>query len=358
MRCDDAKEFVSAVYDGEAVPPHAAEHIAGCAACRELLEGYAAMGAGLRGYGSLLLAQPVADRTWPEIQRNTTAWWKKGFEMMRVPRIAFASLVLLSAGLGSRLALVEVRAHGEGSVLMLKLTPAEGTGFDCYVSTVDARKDSCGGLSQMNKSNLFYSIKALKRDGDRVLLSVRSRVTPLGPAGFGPDTEQTLPETQSWFTPGETLSMPNTGELKLALTGEWADHFPVVVAANQLLDPGPHEIRLTSPLLLKNNVVAGDVAGSTAVGDGPGEGAWLYVPGEGRFLLSPTPVAGAVPAAVQLNRVSFESNGQRYVLVTGTPVVRGDKLWVVHSPAFRPSPGITGTAETPMIGAGPVAKLL
>ncbi len=353
MRCDDAKEFVSAVYDGEAVPAHAAEHIARCADCRKLLEGYAAMGVGLRGYASLLIAQPVPDRTWPGTQRNTTVWWKKGFEMMRVPRIAFASLLLLLAGVGSRLALVEVRAHGEGSVLLLKLTPAEGAGFTCYVSTTDNEKNSCRGLSQIDKSNLVYAVDALKREGDRVLLSVRSRVTPLGPAEFGPETEQTLPETQVWFTPGETFSVPNTGELKLALTGEWADHFPVVVAGNQLLDPGPHEIRLTSPLLLKNNAVAGDMPGATAVGDSPGEGVYLYIPGEGRFLLSPTPVAGAVPAAVQLNRVSFESHGQRYVIVTGTPVIRGDKLWVLHSPAYRPSPKAPGD-----IGAGPVSKLL
>ena len=59
MRCDEAEEFVSAVYDGETVPPQAAEHIAHCAACEELLKGYAEMGASLRAYGSLLLAEPV-----------------------------------------------------------------------------------------------------------------------------------------------------------------------------------------------------------------------------------------------------------------------------------------------------------
>lgn len=39
MRCDEAKEFVSAIYDGETVLPQAAEHMARCADCQELLRG-------------------------------------------------------------------------------------------------------------------------------------------------------------------------------------------------------------------------------------------------------------------------------------------------------------------------------
>ena len=71
----------------------------------------------------------------------------------------------------------------------------------------------------------------------------------MGPAGFGPDTASSLPEVQSWFTPGKTLAVPNTGELKLTITGGWSDHVPV--GGHASLDPGVNEIRLVSPLLLK-----------------------------------------------------------------------------------------------------------
>ena len=354
MRCDEAKEFVSAIYDGETVPPQAAEHMARCADCQELLKGYAEMGATLRSYGSLLIAEPVLDRTWLTTRKDKTIWWEKSMQMMRIPRIAFACLVLLLVVLGSRLALVEVRAHEDGSVLMLKLTPAQGNSLQCFVSTTDTDNNHCGGFAQMDRSNLFYSIKAVRKDGGRVLLSIRSRVAPLGPGGYGPDTESTLPETQSWFTPGQPLLIPDTGELKLALTGEWVDHMPVTFGSNQLLDPGPSEIRLTSPLLLKNNQVVGDMGNGSADADEPGDGAFLYIPGEGRFILSLTPVEGAIPTKVQLNRVSFESNGQRYIIITGTPISRGGDIWVRHDVAYKPSPE---TIQVPMVGAGPVSKL-
>ena len=355
MTCDKAKVYVSALYDGETVPLAAAEHTAHCADCQELLKEYAELGAELRIYGSLLLATPVPDRTWLTTQRNKTMWWQKGFEMMRIPRIAFACLVLVLIVLGSRLALVEVRAHEDGSVLMLKLTPAQGgDSLSCNISASGIDHNSCGGLAQIDQSNLFFAVKALKRDGSRVLLSIRSKVTPIGPAGFGPDTAATLPETQSWFTPGETLSVPNTGDLKLTLTGEWADHIPATLGGNHLLDPGPNEIRLTSPLLLKNNTVVGDMPKAFAAGDQPGEGVFLYIPGEGRFLLSTMPVAGAVAAEVQLNRVSFDSDGQTYVIVTAMPITRAEKIWVLHDAAYKPKSEAT---QGPQIGAGPVSKL-
>lgn len=348
MKCDDAQEYVMAVYDGETVPSEEAEHMARCAECQELLKRYAEMGATLRSYGSLFLAEPVPDRTWLTTRQNTTRWWQKGFHMMRIPRLAFASLVLLLVILGSRLALVEVHAHDDGSVLMLKLTPAQGDSVQCDLSTLDAKHNKCGGLAQIDKSNLFYAVKALKKDGSRVLLSIRSKVTPLGPAGYGPNTESTLPETQSWFTPGDTLSLPGTGALNLKLTGEWADHIPI--GGHQLLDPGPNEIRLTSPLLLKNNKVIGDMGKASA----DGESASIYIPGEGRFILSSTPVTDAIAATVQLNRVYFESHGQKYVLVTGMPVSRAERLWVVHQAVYKPLPDMD---QGPVISAGPPSKL-
>lgn len=356
MRCDDAREYVSALYDGETVPLQAAEHTAHCADCQELLKRYAETGARLRSYGSLLVAEPVPDRTWLTTKSSKTIWWEKGLQMMRIPRVAFACLILVLLALSSRLALVEVRAHEDGSALMLKLTPAQGDSISCNVSTIDTDHNRCGGLAQIEKTNLFYGVKAVRRDGSRVLLSIRSKITPLGPAGYDADTESKLPEVQSWFTPGERLLVPGTGELKLALTGQWADHIPVTFGSNQLLYPGPNEMRLTSPLLLKNDRVAADMANASASCDQPGEGVFLYIPGEGRFILSPAEIPGATPGTVQLNRVSFESHGQKYVILSGMPVSReGKKIWVLHDAAYKPSPE---SMQGPLIGAGPVNKLL
>ena len=353
MRCDEVEVYLSAIYDGETVPLCAAEHAARCAKCQELLKGYAEMGAALRSYGSLLIAEPVPERTWLKTKRNKTTWWEEGLQMMRIPRIAFACLLLSIVVLGSRLALIGARAHEGGSVLMLKLTPAQGDGIGCDLSVSGGAQDRCEGLAQIAGSNLFYSVKAMKRDDGRILLSIRAKVTPLGPAAFGPETPGSLPEIQSWFTPGQTLAVPNTGALKLTLTGGWSDHIPA--GGNSLADPRPNEIRLTSPLLLKNNTVAGDMAGASAGGDDPDQAVSFYVPGEGRFILSATQSNGAVPATVQQNRINFESNGQKYVIVAGLPVSRAGRLWVLHDVTYKPGPD-AGTG--PSIGSGPLSKLL
>lgn len=355
MKCDEVAEYVSALYDGESVPPKMAEHIARCAQCRELLKEYAQMGATMRSYGGLLIAKPLVAPTWLTIGQNRSKWWKKGLETMRIPRIALGSLVFLLIVLGSRLAVVEVRAHEDGSVLMLRLTPAQGDAVSCDVSTSDMQLNKCGGLAQINKTNLLYAVKALRKDGSRVLLSIRTKASPLGPGAFDQDTENSMPEMQVWFTPGQILSLPNTGMLNLTLTGQWADHIPVRIGTNQLLDPGPNEIRLTSPLLLKNNKVAGDMANASADADQPGDGVVFYLPGEGRFLLSLTQFAGAVTANVQLNRISFKSEGQDYVIVTGMPVSRSAKVWVLHDAASMPA---HDSVQRAFIGAGPIGKIL
>ena len=355
MKCAEAQLFLSAIYDGEPVPPQAAEHTAHCAACQDLLHGFVEMSAALRSYGSLLLAHPVPPRTWLTPRTNKSLWLNKGLQKMRIPRVAFACLILLLLALGSRLALVEVRAHDDGSVLMLKLTPAQGNSIQCFVSTVSTNHDNCRGFAQIDHSNLTFAVRAVRKEGDRVLLSIRSTVAPLGPGGFTPDVERSLPETQSWFIPGQTVSLPDTGDLKVVLTGEWADHVPVQLGNNQLLDPAPNEVRLSSPLLLKNNQVAGEMFNSSADADQPGEGAFLYIPGEGRFILSPTQVEGAVLAKVELNRVLFESNGEKYVIVTGAPIIRGDSIWVLHQLAYSGPPE---RMQQTMLGAGPVSKLI
>ena len=355
MKCGEVQEFLSAIYDGEPVPPQAAEHTAHCAACQELLNSFDEMSAALRSHGRFLIDEPVPARTWLTTEEHKRTWRQKGLQMMRIPRIAFACLVLALIAVSSRLAVVEVRAHEAGSVLMLKLALPQGDTIQCFVSTINTGHENCGGIAQVDQRNLFYTIKVVKREGDRVLLSVRSRVAPLGPGAFTPEVANSLPETQTWFTPGETLSLSHVGDLKIALTGQWADHIPVWVGTNQLLDPAPNEVRLTSPLLLKNNQVAGEMFNSSADADQPGEGAFLYIPGEGRFILSPTSAEGGIPAKVEFNRVSFVSNGQKYVIVTGAPVIRGDTVWIIHDPDYRGSPELMQHAQ---LGAGLVSKLL
>ena len=350
MTCDQAQPYLSALYDGEPIPPEAADHAVHCARCQDQLQQYAQTSAALRSYASQLVSQTVPPRTWLSTSTPTPArWWGKATQSMRIPRLTFAALVLVLVALGSRLALVEVHAHNDGAVVLLKLTPAHGEPLTCDLSTTDPKQNGCNGLAQLNDSNFVYSIKSLRKDGERVLLSLRYRVDPPGPDGFNEEVRKTLPETQLWFTPGQTLLLPNTNA---TITGQWSDHIPVTFFGSPLLDPKPDEIRLVSPILIEDNQVAGDQHGGSASGD---QGVSVYLPGQGLFTLSTTQVPNAVPATVDLNRITFKSNHHSYLIVAGMPITRRETLWVIHDPAYLPSE--PSNRSHSFIGAGPVHTL-
>ena len=72
-------------------------------------------------------------------------------------------------------------------------------------------------------------------------------------------------------------------------------------------------------------------------------------------MVSATQISGGVAAVVQLNRISFEDDGQKYVIVAGMPVSRAEKLWVLREATYKPGPN---REPGPSIGAGPLAKML
>ena len=90
-----------------------------------------------------------------------------------------------------------------------------------------------------------------------------------------------------WFVPGEQLKIdvPDVGTL--TLTGEWMDHMPILIGLHgQDMSPGPGELRIASPLLLKDKTVAGDLAGALSGifgTDDPDQAVWIYIPGRAVF---------------------------------------------------------------------------
>jgi exosortase D (VPLPA-CTERM-specific) len=88
MKCEEAAEFVSALCDGESIPPVAAEHVGACESCRARLKEYGEIGAELRRVASLDSPSEARARTWETRQRTTSSWWEKGWDL-------FATLPLL-----------------------------------------------------------------------------------------------------------------------------------------------------------------------------------------------------------------------------------------------------------------------
>jgi hypothetical protein len=334
MICDDAAENISALCDGETIPPTAAQHIATCPACQARLSDYLAMGVELRRTASLGLADAVPSRTWTKTQNRAAAWWQKGWGTMRIPRVAFAGLIAGILVLASALAVNRARAQNTGTVVLLNTAGPSGPLADCPLSTQD-KNQSCSWNGRVGSQFLAYKVRLLSRDRSRVLLGIRTLTYPLasGPHNLSSFVNNNEPGRKVWFKPGEPLKFNVPEAATLTLKGEWLDHMPVMGT----LDPGPNELRLGRPLLLKDKVVVGDLSG--AIGgvygsDNQDEAMAFYVPGEGRFLLSQLPMKGAIEAHVAQGRISFEEGGHSWELLSGVPVCRADHVWVLHKPNF------------------------
>jgi hypothetical protein len=356
MRCDDAAEFVSALCDGETIPRAAAEHVGMCASCQARLEEYMEMGAELRLVASLAIKERVSPRVWSNPRSTFAIWWQKVWGTMRIPRLAFAILIAAIVSLGSTLAVVKARAHSDGTVVVLKVTRPEGDPVGCPLSTQDKDQATCAFIGQMKGKVIGCQIDLISREGNRVELAVRTKT--FGPLSgtFSLSDIKNEPQKQVFFEPGQTVKLDVAGSGTLTVTGEWFDHMPAFIdTSNNDLDPGPEELRLVSPLLLRDNQVHGDTQGGSATVDKAGQGVEIYMPGEGRFILSLSPMQGAVQARVSLNRISFQEAGRSYVFLTGSPVTRGEHIWVLHEAYFKP---LDMAGENAFIGSGDLNQLV
>ena len=354
MRCEDAAEFVSALYDGETIPRAAAEHVSFCQVCQLRLKEYIEMGVELRRMASLNAESEVKDRTW-EMQPGTIRrWWQKGWETMRIPRLAFALSLMAVVALSSGLTLIGVRAHEHGSVALLKIAlPDKEAGMNslpCPLSTEDKNYSDCDNSIGMISGSFSYKIKLLSRDGNRIQLGVRTAF--VNRANSTETVAQKLQgaiEREYWFVPGETLRIDVDELGPVAVTGEWQDHMPYFAKMDleHNLEPGPNELRMISPILLRDDRVVFDAQGGAATSNGPNAAFWVNVPGDGVYVLSMSPLPDSVEAHAADNRVAFEISGQSYQFVTGAPITREEKIWILHrANAKPPMNGVFGTAKS------------
>jgi len=360
FQCEDAAEYVSALADGETIPSAFAQHIGSCAACQARLHDYLAMGAELRRVASV-----DADDTLPALsidkRRTPRSLWKKGLETMRIPKFAFALLVLAVVVLASSLTIVKVGAHSSGSVLILNVTGPNGEPHQCVIDTTK-RDYPCAFFSLIGRLSTGFEFRVLARDGERVQLGMRSMARPLQISKADSNLSQEVesePQAQYWFEVGQTLKLEVSGIGTVLITGEWTDHVPVLPeqGANHL-DPGPDQVRILSPLLLKDNQVVGDMEGGMTSADNRSQAVWINYANVGRLLICAAQMKGGVQATARLNRVSFEIDGHDYVLLTGSPVSRSEKIWVLYQPNFKlPNGASTFITEGELSQIAPEAVL-
>jgi hypothetical protein len=332
MICDDTAEYISALCDGETIPPAAAQHFATCPDCQARLSDYLAIGIELRRSASLGLADAVPSRSWSKPHNRVATWWQKGWVAMRIPRFAFAGLIAGIVVLASALAANRGRAQNSGTVVLLHTAGPDGPIADCPLSTQGKNQTTCTWGGKIGSQYVAYKIRLLSRDGGRVLLSTRT-LTSTHREDLSFFQSEVGHVKEVWFEPGKPLNLdvPEVGTL--TLKGEWLDHIPILGT----LDPGPNELRFSAPLLVKDKAVVGDFSGHIGIfsQDEQDRAMAFYIPGEGRFLISQLPMRGAVEAGVALGRISFEEGGHSWEIVNGAPVCRAEHIWVLHQTNFR-----------------------
>jgi hypothetical protein len=358
MKCEEAAEFVSALCDGEIILPEAAAHIGQCRECHALLKDFVEMGAELRRTASLVFPQTVRAQTWERGSQTGVNLWRKGWETMRIPKFAFATLLVVILALGSGLVITKVRAHVEEPVMMLTISPEGGVSIRCAILIDPPQKGICGGGQTVNSAPLFYEFRVLGREGDRIHLGIRAM---LGNASGGTANNAKFasePQKQYWFEPGQTLEIEVTGLGAITVTGEFMDHMPSVPGGDEVLDPKPDELRVVSPLLVRDNKVVLDFAGMTLIADTGARGVQMYKSGLGRYVLSLSPLKGAAEGKVEQSRIFFGMDGHAYQLLTGAPVARSERVWVLYQPQYKPSRESPGQGDDSDFGGGVELKKL
>jgi hypothetical protein len=357
MKCEDAAEFVSALYDGERIPREAAEHLGQCEACRVRLNAYSAIGTELRRAPSLDEPTEVKTVPWGEQERARSSWWHKGSETMRIPRFAFALMLAAIFLLSSGLVLVRARPRAAGSVLwLISRLPPDGRIFHCPLATDgEPGSDGCGNYGNLPHAGMLsVNIRFLRREGERIALGVKARYENPPPnfTGDAWDRLKEVPEETVWIEPGTKQELSVAGLGAIEMTGEFMDHKPPGFFAPQAtVDPQAQEFRIASPVLIRGKQVVFNFAGASSTGVGPDARVAIYWPGEGRYLISAAPFKDAVEGRVDVSQITFSLEDQDYVLLTAVPVTRSKHVWVKREPEFKPSkhfPG--GTDDHGMMG--------
>lgn len=362
MTCHDAAPFVSALYDGEPVPPDAVRHVAACETCRAFLRDIGGAAAELKltaaiealewrdanGIARATAPPPVVVRDHPTISRSLSSIISGG---VRVPRLLVGTAVvgLIVGTIGW------LRPHA---------APASRTWFTYRIAVqcagqsqpmdvasgstvVGSRSSSTTSQSCRGDSRGFASEMQVSRaSADRVTLTLRLLRTAEGtsPQAAMRDVAG-APGRDYDYTPGDTLRVPFEGA-EIAISGRVEtreDTTPTHSPITALL-PAADELQMNAPALIRDNkdLVAVFNAGTTAR---LGSVIKLYAPGDGLFLFALAAPSDAAPgtwstALAGGSAILLTGEGHRYTIYCALPITGGDQprtIFFRHIPDYRPS---------------------
>lgn len=226
MNCTQAAECVSALFDSQLISREVAAHLSDCPECRVRLNEYAEMGADLREVASTAVPQAIPEGRW-RLAEPVAAnhWLKKWRGTMRIPRFAFALMLIVIFALSGGLVLVKARPGGSGAWLLLtfKVPP---TGQIMHLSTKTDHEAEIGGFGVLGlPGHVWTSVRFMKREGQRVELSIKTVYHDLGLGEpNGETSEQALkdiPAQEYWLDPDKALGVKVAGLGTMEVSGEF-----------------------------------------------------------------------------------------------------------------------------------------
>jgi hypothetical protein len=350
VNCEQVEEYISALCDGDKIPHAAAEHIGTCPGCQSELREYATIGAELRRLASL--DEPQFDRA-PirEPGISTPTWFEKGRATMKIPRFAFALMLIAILVLSGGLVIVRARA-GSASDRFLELkykSPATGTNI-CIMRSDGNQKDNlCDFVNHSHSGLLLMNTRLIARTADSAALAIRAKYVP-GAADLEVNYSEALfrdiPERVLALQPGRKQQIEVAGLGTLDVEGEFLDHVPpLFLRPQEPLDPNPREFRIVAPVLVRDNRVIAHLDGSSIDTGSSDATLMLYVPGEGRYLMSVVPFEGAVEGNVHLGQITFSLDSHNYLLLTSMPITVSEHVWAKRDPDFKPSERMVRQSE-------------
>lgn len=261
---------------------------------------------------------------------------------MRVPRLAFAALVLVALFVvGAEWKRARVGAQSNGSVVLVTVNREDQSAFSTHAFSLDGSDKgymSMGGiLDPKKKIEASISLKLAGRAEDGVRFLVKVKAFPIAEETAKANTDDfaQLPEREITLIPGVPLKVAIGDYGTLTLNGEWFDHIPAEVGLGiKSIDPGPSELRIQQPVLLKGDLRIGEVDGNTHA-SGFDVSEFVVFPKTGRYIFSLSPIPDAVEGKIDRNRISFEYQSTQYTLLTAASIARQEKVWVKVEPHYK-----------------------
>lgn len=355
MNCSEAEVYVSSLYDGEAIPPVAAQHILQCEACRRTLNEYSRMGAELRLAAATDPIQPTPFSV--PLQRNRFGFlWQR----VTVPRLALAGLI---ACIMLSLAAIPIM-HAQSKPLWFQFGYAfTQTGeSNFYTAAKEGYDDTQSSLHPSNGSPVATAlrVKVERISNDDVVLRCRAlpakvEVTPTGFRLGRPERDLSLEDIASvHYKPGDSLTIPIEGGGTVFLKGNIVDHQPKIAFGLPLELPAD-EMVVRSPVLTVENRLLGAIRGASASASHEAQVVRLQTVSEGVFTFALQQFPGAVQGQANWGELTFKLDGKDYLLVAAAPITGGDQprpVWVrrdMQSDWASSCPSVC-------LGSGPIPK--